>query len=710
MPGFVHVEPPATARGDVVEHFHGTAVADPYRWLEDLGTPEVAGWVAAQNAHTERVLAASPWRAALRTRLAALQQIERRTPVACVRGRLYTWRQRGDQAQPVLWEEAAQPGADGEPARVVLDANTLCADGSVAVAEVAVSPDGRWLAYAIADGGSDWLRWQVRCLTTLLDEADQLEHGRFSSAAWLRDSSGFVYGRYPAPAADPHAPLSGHALWLHRLGQAQCDDVLLYQRPDRPRWVFGPRITRCGRWLIVSIWDGSPNRRLHRVDLNDPARAWSAVLDDADAAYTWVASTEVGELLLLTDALGGTGAVVAINPDRPQRAAWRTLVAPGAERLESAVLVGRQLVLCTLQDGASRLQRVPLEGGAPEVLPLPALGTASGFVAEDVAAGEGDAPLHFSFSSFTVAPTLMRLDAGAAVPVVHFAPALPFDASRFETVLAWCKSADGTPVPMHITRRRGLGLDGRSPCLLVGYGGFGISQRPAFVASRIAWLEMGGVLVQAMLRGGGEYGRAWHEAARLVNKPRTFDDYLAAAEHLVASGHTQPSRLVAHGGSNGGLTVAASVLARPELFGALVPAVPMLDMLRYHRFGIGAAWAADYGRADDADHPEHFATLLAYSPLHRVSGLRPGHPFPPTLLLTAERDDRVHPAHAFKFTAALQHAALGVPVLLRTARRAGHGAGKSAAADADEKADLYTFLALALELPFNAVVEPEALP
>lgn len=688
---------PPSPRDAVEDDFHGERIADPYRWLEDPDSPQVAQWIEAQRTLTERALATSPWRPALRARLMQLHQFERRTPAACARGRLFCWRSTGSQAQPVLW---AQTLADGS-ATVVLDANTLSTDGTVAVADLAVSPDGRWLAYAVADGGSDWWQWRVRHLLTLQDLPDRLDHARFSGASWLRDSSGFVYGRYPDAARDRHTALAEHELRLHRLGNPQLADVLLYRRADQPRWVFSPRVSADGRWLIIGIWDGSANHRVHLLDLQDLTRPVLPLLDAADAAYTVLGSTQAGELLVLTDALGGSGAVVAVDPQRPQRAHWRTLVAPGVDRLESAVLIGQQLVCCTLHDGASRLHRVALDGGVPQALPLPALGTASGFVVEDLGSEpSGVASLHFSFTSFTAAPMVLRVSGEDGIPVPWFEAAVPFDATAYETVLAFGVSADGTRVPMHITRHRCLVLDGRSPALLIGYGGFGLSQRPAFVPSRVAWLEMGGVLVQAMLRGGGEYGRAWHDAARLANKPRTFEDFIAAAEYLVASGHTEPRLLVAHGGSNGGLTVTASVLARPDLFAALVPAVPVLDMLRYHRFGIGAAWAGDYGRADV---PEQFATLMRYSPLETIEAGRGGQGLPPTLLLTAERDDRVHPAHAFKFAAAMQHHQGGqadpvAPVLLRIEPRSGHGAGKSALADVGEKADLYTFIALALGL------------
>ncbi|TDP72267.1 prolyl oligopeptidase family serine peptidase [Roseateles toxinivorans] len=689
---------PPSPRGADEELFHGRRIGDPYRWLEDPDSPQVALWIKAQNALTDSLLSGNPWRQALLARLTQLQQFERRTPAACVQGTLYHWRNTGLQRQPVLWAEAL----DGSAERVVLDANELSADGTVAVADVAVSPDGRWLAYAVADGGSDWRQWRVRDLCSLQDMPDRLDHARFSGAAWLRDSSGFVYGRYGAPARGRHAALIDHELHLHHVGNAQETDTLLYKRADQPRWVYSPHMSRCGRWLVVRIWDGSANHRVHLVDLHAPDRKPLHLLDEGHAAYFWVGSTAGGELLFHTDALGGTGAVIAIDPQRPQRSHWRTVVAPGPQRLESAVLNGAHLVLCTLHDGASELHRMQLDSGAREPLPLPALGTASGFIVEDATLQPAEAgALHFNFMSFTVAPTVLRIQDERSAARPWFVAKLPFDGADYETVLEWAESADGTLVPMHITRRRGLVLNGQSPCLLIGYGGFGISQRPGFVASRIAWLEMGGMLVQAMLRGGGEYGRAWHDAARLEHKPRTFEDYIAVAEFLVRSRHTRPQLLVAHGGSNGGLTVAASVLARPDLFGAMVSAVPVLDMLRYQRFGIGAAWASDYGLADKA---EQFTTLMQYSPLHNV---QTGRRYPATLLLTAERDDRVHPAHAFKFAATMQQAqALALeptaPVLLRVEQRAGHGAGKSARADVHEKTDLYTFIALALGLPYQS--------
>ena len=693
MPGSADpVAYPPTRRGGEVDDFHGSSVADPYRWLEELGSPQVAQWIHAQNALTEKVLSSSPWRPALRERLSRLQQFERRIPAACTNGTLFYWRHTGEQPQPALYAEPVAGGA----ARLVLDPGGLSADGTMAVADLAVSPNGRWLAYAVSTGGSDALQWRVRCLQSLKDRPDSVVDGRYSGAAWLRDSSGFVYGCYPDSATGRHAARVHHELRLHRLGEAPRADVLVYRRVDRPHEIYAPHISACGHWLVVRTWDGSARHRVHRVDLRDPAFVARPLLDDGDASYVWVGCTPDGEWLFLTDALGGQGAVIGVDPERPQRIHWRTVVPPGSERLETAVLSGGHVVLCSLQDGASRMHRVPVEGGRAEPLPLPGLGTAHAFVADEVPAAAGGCAgtLYFGFMSFTVAPALMRLSPDAAEAVCCFDPRPPFDGDRYETVLEWADSADGTRVPLHVTRLRGSVRDGNSPCLLIGYGGFGLSQRPGFVASRIAWLEMGGVLVQAMVRGGGEYGQAWHDAARLRHKPRTFEDFMAVAEHLIRAGYTRPARLVAHGGSNGGLTATASVLQRPDLFGALVAAVPILDMLRYHHFGIGAAWAADYGRSDrEAD----FATLMCYSPLHNV---RAGHGYPPMLLLTGERDDRVHPAHAFKFAAEMQHRASqgDGPVLLRVETRAGHGAGKPADVDAAEKADLYTFIAIALGL------------
>ncbi len=688
------LEFPASPRGALVDDFHGTEVADPYRWLEDIAAPQVQQWVRAQNRLTEGLLSASPWRALLRQRLGELYGFERRSAVALVRGDFYFWHNTGLQPQPVLMQQSA-----GAPqARVVLDPNTLSADGTVAVADAVVSPDGRWLAYSVADGGSDWRAWHVRNLASLEDQAEVLRWARFSSAAWLQDSTGFLYGRYPEPdASQQQTELRLHELRFHRLGQAQHDDHLVYCRPDHPTWVFGPRVSRCGRWLAIDIWDGNRHNRVHLVDLHQPGWPVQPLLDAQDAGYSFIDShVQAGreELLFLTDAGAPMGRVVAINPLNADPAAWREVLAEGPQRLEQVRRCGAQLLMQRLQHAASCLQRVPLKGGQITELPLPTMGAISDLVV-DAAYPAGRFVL--GFSSFTVAPTLLQGSADEPGLQPLFQPSLGFDARPYETVLDWATSTDGTRVPLHVTRRRGMALDGSKPCLLVGYGGFNQPLRPGFAVPRLAWLEMGGIYVQALLRGGGEYDGAWHDAGRLQHKQRAFDDFIAAAEHLVASGHTRCDKLAIHGGSNGGLLVAACMTQRPDLFAAVVPAVGVLDMLRYHRFTIGAAWAGDYGRADD---PQQFQHLLRYSPLHR---LQVGQRYPPTLLLTADHDDRVWPAHSYKFAAALQHAqSATAPVLIRVETRAGHGAGKSPQADIGEKADMYTFIAEALGLPAPA--------
>lgn len=681
--------PPATRRVAQVDDYHGTPVTDSYRWLEDNSSAEVQAWIDAQNLHTQRHLGALPLREEVARRLQAFSEAERRVPVAWRAGHLYCWRQGGSRAQPSLVRQTGAPG----PVQEVLDVSSLSPDGSVSVPHVAVSADGCWLAYACSEAGSDWLTWRVRDLRRGEDLPDRVPHGCLSGAAWLPDGSGFFYGRgEPKAGAAPDARgarREHQRLCLHRLGQDPSRDIIVAYDPARPDRVYAPRVSDCGRWLVVSVWWGEPAQAVIVARLDDAGEVpvLRPLLDESLGAWFEFVGTQGGELFFLTDAQAPLSRVIAVDPARPGPGHWREVEAASAQRLEAAVVAGPTLVLQHLHHGASRLSRVRLAGGArpAEALALPDLGTVADLVAH---ASSGE--FFFSFQSVTRAPSLMHQTAGGALQA-WFEPRLAFDAMAFETVLRWAVSADGTRVPYHLTRRRSAPEEIGQACLLTGYGGFGLSLAPRFQYAWLDWLERGGAIVQALVRGGGEYGRAWHEAARGPGRQRAFDDFIAVAEALVAGGLTHPGRLAIHGASNGGLLVAACMLQRPELFAAAVPAVGLFDMLRYQHFTLGARWVSEYGRSEN---PGQFRTLLAYSPLHNVVE---GRRYPATLLLCGDHDDRVVPWHSYKFAAALQHAQGGTaPILLRVARRSGHGAGKPRAADIAEKADMFAFLLAAL--------------
>ena len=671
---------PETRKVEQVDDYHGTKVADPYRWLESIDSPETEEWIAAQNKVTESWLSALPGRARLVQRLTDLYNYERRGVMGKVNGVLFFSRNPGLQPQSVVFKQG--PG-DAKPV-VLLDPNELSKDGTVALSGFSPSEDARYVAYATSDGGSDWMTWHVRDLVTLADTADRLVWCKFSGAAWAHDNSGFWYCRFPEPRKGDELEQANrnHKLYFHRLGDPQEKDRLVYERPDQPEWLFRPVVSDDGRYLVIDVSQGTDRRnRVYCQDLQTPDAPIVKLLDDFDAGYNFVGSQ--GTVFYFhTDLDAPRSRVIAIDVANPARAAWREIVPTAADQLNSASTVNGQLVLNYLHDASTRIRFFHLDGRLDRDFELPGIGTAGGFGGRI-----DDTDTFYTFTSFTSPPTIYHYDFKTGRSEQWFTPRLNFDFKPYETRLVFAKSRDGTKVPIHVTCRRDVKLDGRNPCLLYGYGGFNIPMTPSFSTQRLAWLERGGVYAQAILRGGSEYGESWHQAGMLGNKQNVFDDFIAAAEHLIATGWTSTPKLAIQGGSNGGLLVGACLAQRPELFGAAIPAVGVLDMLRYHLFTIGAAWAPEYGRADDA---EQFRWLVKYSPLHT---LQPGRKYPPTLILTGDHDDRVMPAHSFKFAAALQAAQGGsAPTLIRIETRAGHGAGKPTKYVIEEQADVYAFL------------------
>ena len=675
-----------------MDDYHGTRVADPYRWLEDVDSPDAQGWIAAQNAVTFDFLARIPERQAIHRRLTALWDYPRYGTPFKKREQYFFFKNDGLQNHAVLYRQAARGAA---PA-VVLDPNRLSPDGTVSLSTLGLSEDARYLAYATAVSGSDWNDIHIRDLSSGQDLPDLLRWVKFSGIAWTHDHAGFFYSRYPAPA-DDNALLAVnrfHRLYYHRLGFPQQADQLVYEQPDQPDWGVTARVTEDGRYLILALWLGTDRRnRVYYLDLGDPAGpdlsgAPVKLLDDFDASYGFVAN-QGPVFYLRTDLDAPRGRLVAIDLARPERTAWREIIPHAAEVLESAVLVHGTFVTMYLEDAHSRLRLFAHDGVPTGEIPLPALGTAAELSAES----EHDTELFFAFTTYLAPTTIYRHDFLSGQTDVFQAASLDFDAAPYITEQVFYTSPDGTRIPMYLTHRRDLGRDGTTPTYLYGYGGFDITLTPAFSPSVLAWLEMGGIFAVANLRGGGEYGEAWHEAGMHEKKQNVFDDFLAAAEWLIAEGYTAPARLAIGGGSNGGLLVGAAMTQRPELFGAALPAVGVFDMLRFHRFTIGWAWVSEYGSADEA---AQFPYLYAYSPLHRV---RPGTVYPATLVTTADHDDRVVPGHSFKFAAALQSAQGGAqPVLIRIETKAGHGAGKPTAKLIEEATDRWAFLAHVFDL------------
>ncbi|MBL8827340.1 MAG: S9 family peptidase [Planctomycetaceae bacterium] len=671
---------PMTKRGDTVDDYHGTKVADPFRWLEDDNSDETKAWVAAQNKVTFGFLDQIPARDAIRRRLTKIWNFEK-FGVPTQRGGKYLFtRNSGLQNQSVLYVASSL----AEEPRELLDPNKLSTDGTVALTSYALSDDGKHLAYGIAASGSDWQEWKVRTVDTAQDTTDHLKWIKFSDVSWTPDGGGFFYSRYDAPKEGEQ--LTGvnyfQKLYYHKLGTPQSDDPLIYERKDQKEWGFDGAVTDDGRFLIISIWRGTERKnQVFYRDLKQTGSPIVELISGFDAQYEFV-DNDGGKLWFRTDLDAARYRLISIDVAKPERSAWQEVVPQSDDVLESVHLVGERFFASYLHNAHSLVRTFELTGKPLGEVKLPGIGAVAGFGGR-----REDRETFYAFTSFTNPTTIYRYDIAKGESSVFRAPTVDFDPNDFETKQVFYSSKDGTQVPMFITHRKGLKLDGRNPTYLYGYGGFNISLTPSFSVSRIAWLEMGGVFAMPNLRGGGEFGREWHEAGMKHRKQNVFDDFIGAAEYLIREKYTSSERLAIAGGSNGGLLVGACMTQRPELYAVALPAVGVMDMLRFQKFTIGWAWVSEYGSADDASQ---FATLLKYSPLHN---LKPGVKYPATLVTTADHDDRVVPAHSFKFAAALQAAQAGdAPTLIRIETSAGHGAGKPTKKLIEEAADVYGFI------------------
>lgn len=677
---------PTTARVDHVDTYHGVTVADPYRWLEDDNSAETKAWVEAQNRVTFGYLRGVPEGEAIKARLTRVWNYERYGIPTRRGGRYFFSRNDGLQNQSVLYVAESLEAAP----RVLLDPNQLSADGTVALTSFALSDDGQRMAYGLARSGSDWQEWRVRDVGTGQDLSDAVQWVKFSGASWSKDGQGFYYSRYDAPDEATRLTKANyyHKLYYHRVGTAQDQDVLVYHRPDQKEWNFGGTVSEDGRYLVISSSQGtSPKRRVFYLDLTTPGAEVKPLLTDFDAAYTFI-DNDGTVFWFKTDLEAPRGRVIAIDLARPERGAWREVIPQAPETMTGCGTLNDQFVVTYLKDARSQVKVFDLTGRAVREVEFPGLGSASGFDGK-----RADTETFYAFTSYTVPGTIFRYDLTTGRSTVFREPKVDFEASAYETRQVFFHSKDGTRVPMFLTHRKGLRLNGRNPTYLYGYGGFNISLTPSFSPALIVWLEMGGVYAVPNLRGGGEYGREWHQAGTKLRKQNVFDDFIAAAEWLIANKYTSPSKLAIAGGSNGGLLVGACMTQRPELFGAALPAVGVMDMLRFHKFTIGWAWTSDYG---SSEQPDEFRALYAYSPYHN---LKPGAKYPATLVTTADHDDRVVPAHSFKFAARLQECQEGsAPALIRVETKAGHGAGKPTTKIIEEAADRYAFLLRALDL------------
>ncbi len=684
-------QPPKTRTVDHVDDYHGVKVADPYRWLEDdvRTSSEVAAWVEAENKATFAYLEAIPQRKAIQDRLTKLWNYEKYTAPWKAGGRYYFLKNDGLQNQYVLY---VQDSLDSDP-RVLLDPNTWSKDGTVAIESTSHSDDGKYLAYAVQDAGSDWRVWKLIEVETGTVLPDEIRWMKFNSPSWTADSKGFFYARFDEPQeGEAFQGLNlNQKVYYHRMGEPQASDVLVYARPDHPEWGFSSDVTEDGRYLILTVHVGTDDKyRVFYKNLQEPYGMPVELIDNFDHEYSFIGND--GQVFYFkTDLDAPRKRVIAIDIRKPQREHWREVIPQQAEPMTNVGLVGNVFCVSSLKDARTQVSLFTLDGKLFRNVEFPGIGTASGFGGKRT-----DTETFYTFSSFATPPSSFRYDIVTGESTLLRRAQVDVDPEKFEVKQVFYPSKDGTKIPMFITHQKGLVLDGNQPTLLYGYGGFNIPLTPSFSISRIAWMEMGGVYAVANLREGGEYGEEWHQGGTKLKKQNVFDDFIAAAEWLIANKYTSSKRLAIQGGSNGGLLVGACMTQRPDLFGACLPAVGVMDMLRFQNFTAGRYWVDDYGSSDD---PEQFAALYKYSPYHNI---KPGTKYPATLVTTADTDDRVVPGHSFKFAAALQAAQGGdAPILIRIETRAGHGSGKPTSKIIEETADQLAFLARVFEIPMK---------
>lgn len=676
------LEYPMTRKGNVVDDFHGTEVADPYRWLEDdvRESDEVRAWVTAQNELSFAYLDSIPERDRIRERLTELIDYERFSSPFIAAGRYYFFRNDGLQNQSVLF---GTDTLDGTPS-LVLDPNTWSEDGTVALQGLEFSDDGRYMAYARSVAGSDWTEWFVRDMQSGEDLADHLQWTKFTSVSWNPDSSGFYYSRFEEPADGElfQALNTNQKVYFHRLNTPQAEDRLVYERPDHPTWGFDATVSEDGDYLIISVWEGTdPRNRVVYLDLSDADAAPITLIDHFDEEYSFLGND--GQVFYFKTTLDApNGRIIGIDVRTPTPQSYREIVPETENALQSSGMTGNLFVNNYLEDVATQIRLYDTSGRLVREVELPGRGTASGFGGK-----RADRETFFTYTSFDTPPTIYHYDIDSGQATEWKRPSIDFDPAEYVVRQVFYQSRDGTRIPMFIAHKRDLPLDGRRPTLLYGYGGFSVSLRPGFSVTRLAWMELGGVYAQANLRGGAEYGETWHDAGRLHNKQNVFDDFIAAAEWLIENDYTSSDKLAIEGSSNGGLLVGAVLNQRPDLFGAALPDVGVMDMLRFQRFTAGRYWVDDYGNAED---PDYFPTLFAYSPYHNLRPVQ----YPPTLVTTADTDDRVVPGHSFKYAARLQDVQMDdhAPVLIRIETSAGHGGGKPIQKVIEEVSDQYAFL------------------
>ncbi len=690
-PALMGFKYPETKTVDQTDNYHGTVVADPYRWLEDdvRNSFAVKEWVEEQNKVTFAYLDTIPERAAIKSRMRALWDYEKYGTPFIAGSKYFHFKNDGLQNQSVLYY---QKKLDGK-AKIAIDPNKWSKDGTLALAQAKVSPNGRYIAYGIQDGGSDWRTWRIKDLRTGKVLDDKLEWLKFTSISWKKNSKGFFYSRYPAPekGAEFQSLNKNHTVYYHTVGKSQKSDTLIYERPDHPDWGYAAEVTDDGRYLLITIWRGTDSKyRLTYIDLKNPKNAPVDLVSEFKYDFSLLGNND-RTLYFRTTKDAAKGKVISINLDKADEKHWKTIIPESSDVLNSASRFGDEIIAHYLKDARSQVKAFDLNGKLVGELNLPGIGSITGFQG-----AQNDKETFYSYSSFNTPSTIYHYDVTTGESKKYRQPKVAFDPDDYVVKQIFYSSKDGTKIPMFIAHKKSIKIDGKRPTLLYGYGGFNISLKPSFSITRLAWMEMGGVYAVANLRGGGEYGEVWHKAGTKLQKQNVFDDFIAAGEYLVESGYTTPKKLGIFGGSNGGLLVGATAQQRPDLFAVALPAVGVMDMLRFNEFTAGRFWVDDYG---SSANPEEFKALYAYSPYHN---LKPGVAYPATLVTTADTDDRVVPGHSFKYTAALQKAHKGeAPVMIRVETRAGHGSGKPTEMIIDEYTDRWAFLLknLGMSLP-----------
>lgn len=680
---------PPAKKVDQVDDYHGTKVPDPYRWLEDTGSADTQAWIEAQNKLTDSYFSSIPGRDALRERLTEIWNYERISAPSKIANGFYIYsRNDGLQNQSVLYRAKSKD----DPGKIFFDPNKLSTDGTAALSGSSFTDDGKLWAYGVARSGSDRTEWRIMNTETGEHLADTLPPNRQGGIAWLTDNSGFFYQRYPAPEAGAELRAANRfpKIYFHKLGTPVSEDKVIYERPDDGELTSGGLVTEDGKWYVIFTSKGTQRmNEVHFKDLTKPDSPIIPLIANRENSWSFVGN-DGPVFYFRTDKDAERGKLVSVNVLARSRI-WKDVIPHGKDTLNGVQMINDQFVANYLKDAYTNIRIYDKAGKHVRDVELPGIGSAGGFGGKQNAT-----ETFYSYSSFNAPPTIYHYDLKTGKSTVFRTTPVKFDGSKYEVKQVFYTSKDGTKVPMFLSYKKGLKLDGNNPTILYGYGGFNISMTPGFSVSRAVWMEMGGIYAVANIRGGAEYGKEWWANGAVLKKQNTFDDFIAAGEYLIKNKYTSTPKLAVQGGSNGGLLVGAVLNQRPDLWGAALPAVGVMDMVRFTEFTVGAFWKSDYG---DPKDPKEFAVLYSYSPLHNI---KPGTKYPPTLVTTSDHDDRVFPAHSFKYAAALQAAQAGdAPILIRIETKAGHGAGKPTAKQIEEQTDIYGFLIKSLGMKVN---------